>query len=141
MLGLSVPAAAWAIHQVVNETMASAARATGTLALTAPPQLRRTDKLMPGMNCTVKFVAYQKDDALTVPTIAVFADDNDEDQRYVYVPGKDGKSFKKSVKVGKSNGAVPLEPGKSLRYRYRVIIHPGDGNDAGIAGQWTKYSK
>ncbi len=33
-----------------------------------------------------------------------------------------------------------LEPGKSLRYRYRVIVHPGDATSAGIAGQWEKYS-
>ena len=64
-----------------------------------------TDKLMPGMNCTIKFVGYQKDDALTVPASAVFAEDNDEDQRYVYMAGKDGKSAKKAVKVGKSTGA------------------------------------
>jgi len=33
-----------------------------------------------------------------------------------------------------------LEPGKSLRYRYRVIIHPGDAAAANIAAQWQKYS-
>jgi len=38
------------------------------------------------------------------------------------------------------NGAVTIEPGKSLRYRYRVIIHEGDVKDADIAGQWAKYS-
>jgi hypothetical protein len=31
------------------------------------------------------------------------------------------------------NGAVTVEPGKSLRYRYRVIIHAGDATEAGIA--------
>jgi hypothetical protein len=35
---------------------------------------------------------------------------------------------------------MTLEPGKSLRYRYRVIIHPGDAKDANIASQWTKYT-
>ena len=38
------------------------------------------------------------------------------------------------------NGAMTVEPGKSLRYRYRVIIHEGDVKDADIAAQWTKYS-
>jgi len=33
-----------------------------------------------------------------------------------------------------------LEPGQSLRFRYRVIIHPGDAMTAKIADQWTKYS-
>jgi hypothetical protein len=38
------------------------------------------------------------------------------------------------------DGSVTLEPGKSLRYRYRVIIHPGDVKDANIAALWTKYA-
>jgi hypothetical protein len=33
-----------------------------------------------------------------------------------------------------------LEPGKSLRFRYRVIIHPDDAKTAGIAAQWQKYA-
>jgi len=38
------------------------------------------------------------------------------------------------------NGATTIAPGKSLHYRYRVIIHEGDVKDADIAGQWVKYS-
>jgi hypothetical protein len=37
------------------------------------------------------------------------------------------------------NGAMTIEPGQSLRYRYRVIIHPGTVKDADIAGLFTKY--
>ena len=37
------------------------------------------------------------------------------------------------------SGALTLEPGQSLRLRYRVIIHPGDAQTAGIAAQWDKY--
>ena len=37
------------------------------------------------------------------------------------------------------DGSVKLEPGKSLRYRYRVIIHEGDAKDAKIAALWKKY--
>ncbi len=33
-----------------------------------------------------------------------------------------------------------LEPGRTLRFRYRLIIHPGDVKTADIAGQWAKYS-
>ncbi|MBS1858633.1 MAG: PmoA family protein [Acidobacteria bacterium] len=33
-----------------------------------------------------------------------------------------------------------IEPGKSLRYRYRVIIHEGDVKQADIAADWKKYS-
>jgi hypothetical protein len=38
------------------------------------------------------------------------------------------------------NGATTIQPGQSLRYRYRVIIHPGDANSAKIAAAWMKYS-
>ena len=37
------------------------------------------------------------------------------------------------------DGGMLLEPGKSLRFRYRVIVHPGDAKSADIAGQWTRY--
>jgi hypothetical protein len=39
------------------------------------------------------------------------------------------------------DGAMQLETGKSIRYRYRVIIHPGDVRDADIAAQWARYTK
>jgi hypothetical protein len=38
------------------------------------------------------------------------------------------------------NGAMTIEPGKSLRYRYRVVIHPGTVKDADIAGLFTRYA-
>jgi len=38
------------------------------------------------------------------------------------------------------SGAMTLDPGQSLRFRYRVIIHPGDAKSADIAALWTKYS-
>jgi hypothetical protein len=39
------------------------------------------------------------------------------------------------------DGSMTLAPGKSLRFRYRIIIHPGDVKSADIAGQWAKYTK
>jgi Methane oxygenase PmoA len=38
------------------------------------------------------------------------------------------------------DGAMTIEPGKSLRYRYRVIIHPGTVKDADIASLFTRYA-
>ena len=38
------------------------------------------------------------------------------------------------------NGAISIEPGKSLRYRYRVIIHPGDAKSQDLAGQWAAFA-
>jgi hypothetical protein len=38
------------------------------------------------------------------------------------------------------NGAMTLEPGQSLRFRYRMIVHPGDAQSANVAALWTKYA-
>jgi hypothetical protein len=38
------------------------------------------------------------------------------------------------------DGSLTVAPGQSVRFRYRVIIHEGDAQDAGIATQWAKYS-
>jgi len=38
------------------------------------------------------------------------------------------------------DGSVTLEPGQSLRFRYRVIIHPGDAKMAGIAEHFRKFA-
>jgi len=59
--------------------------------------------VMPGMACTVHFVPYHKKEALTVPSSAVFTDDDDEDAHYVYVPTEAGKSEKRTVKIGKKS--------------------------------------
>jgi hypothetical protein len=32
-----------------------------------------------------------------------------------------------------------VAPGKSLRYRYRVIVHPGDVQSADIAALYSSY--
>jgi hypothetical protein len=38
------------------------------------------------------------------------------------------------------NGAMTIQPGESLRYRYRVIIHPGDVQAANLEAAWKTYS-
>jgi hypothetical protein len=37
------------------------------------------------------------------------------------------------------DGAMPVASGQHLRFRYRVIIHPGDAASAGIADLWKQY--
>lgn len=39
----------------------------------------------------------------------------------------------------KANGSLTVDPGHSLRFRYRVIIHPGDTQSANIAEEFQKY--
>ncbi len=36
---------------------------------------------------------------------------------------------------------TPLDPGQSLHYRWRVVIHPGDTASANIASLWDAYAK
>jgi hypothetical protein len=38
------------------------------------------------------------------------------------------------------DGSVTIQPGQSLRYRYRVIIHEGDGKDAKLDAAWQTYT-
>jgi hypothetical protein len=38
------------------------------------------------------------------------------------------------------NGSLTLEPGQSARFRYRVIIHPGDTQTANIAERYKEYA-
>jgi hypothetical protein len=38
------------------------------------------------------------------------------------------------------NGSVTIQPGESLRFRYRVVIHPGDTQTAGIAQLFKEYA-
>jgi hypothetical protein len=39
------------------------------------------------------------------------------------------------------DGSVTLKPGESLRFRYRVVIHPGDTQAAGIAKLYQDWTK
>ena len=39
------------------------------------------------------------------------------------------------------DGSLTLETGKELRFRYRVVIHPGDTVTAGIENLYTKYTR
>lgn len=39
-----------------------------------------------------------------------------------------------------ADGSLTLAPGKSLRFRYRVVIHPGDYQSAGVAEMYRKYA-
>lgn len=45
------------------------------------------------------------------------------------------------VKDKSKNGALTAEPGKTLRFRYRVVIHPGGVKDADLGGMYQKWVK
>jgi hypothetical protein len=39
------------------------------------------------------------------------------------------------------DGSYALEPGKSIRFLYRVVIHPGDTDSAGVAKLYAEFAK
>jgi hypothetical protein len=38
------------------------------------------------------------------------------------------------------DGSLALKPGEQLRFRYRVVIHPGDAAAAGIQKLYSEYA-
>lgn len=60
--------------------------------------------LMPGMQCSIKLVPYRQDEAIAVPSKAVFTDELDDSRRYVHVVGDEGESTRRDVTVGKVSG-------------------------------------
>ena len=62
--------------------------------------------IKPGMTCSLKFTTYRAHDALTVPSSAVTEDESDDGTmtHVVYLPGKEGKAEKRTVKIGKTAG-------------------------------------
>ena len=38
------------------------------------------------------------------------------------------------------DGSMTLAAGQSVRFRYRVVIHPGDTKSAGVDALWKRYS-
>jgi hypothetical protein len=38
------------------------------------------------------------------------------------------------------DGSMTVEPGKTVRFRYRVVVHPGDFRDANIAELYKQYA-
>ena len=39
------------------------------------------------------------------------------------------------------NGSVTVQPGETLRFRYRVVIHPGDTQEANLAALYKAYTE
>ncbi len=65
---------------------------------------KRPVKIVPTMTGSVRFVVYVHKDAVLVPAKAVFTEDLDVTQRYVWVKGEGDKPEKRAVEVGESAG-------------------------------------
>jgi multidrug efflux pump subunit AcrA (membrane-fusion protein) len=76
---------------------------------------RNAENIMPGMNCTLHFVGFERKDVLTVPASAVFTDDAEEDSHYVYLAGQGGgQPQKRAVQTGKTaHGKTEIVSGLS----------------------------
>ena len=48
------------------------------------------------------------------------------------------RSFEKDKSL---DGGLSLQPGQELRFRYRVVIHPGDATSAGIDRLFSEYAR
>lgn len=82
-------------------------REAGKFELIAAVELGPDAALIkPGMACSLKFTTYRAQDALTVPSSAVSEDESDDGTmtHVVYLPRKEGKPEKRTVKTGKTAG-------------------------------------
>jgi multidrug efflux pump subunit AcrA (membrane-fusion protein) len=63
--------------------------------------------VVPGMSCKVQITTYDKKDAFVVPKSAIRDDEDDEDQKYVWLvdpDDADAKPERRNVKLGKRKG-------------------------------------
>ncbi len=67
--------------------------------------LNATDSpVLPGMTCKLKVLVVDKPDALMVPATAVQSEDDEPDEKFVYLHVPDGEPEKRSVEVGRTKG-------------------------------------
>lgn len=93
----------------------------GSFDATLKVSLDKDNKaIVPGMACKVKLTAYAKKNALAVPPSVVMTDEFD-DQRYVYLVGKDGKAAKRTVTIGQKTDKL-LEIAEGLAEGDKVLL-------------------
>jgi multidrug resistance efflux pump len=69
----------------------------------------------PGMNCDLKLTAYSNDSALTLPAKAIQTDKQNDEQRYVWLVDRDGKSMRRNVTLGhRTDSTVEITEGLSV---------------------------
>ena len=63
-----------------------------------------TEQLLPGMSCKIEIISYRKENALVVPSTAVFSDEEESGDSFVYLHRKGKKPSQRTVKTGKQSG-------------------------------------
>lgn len=91
---------------------------------------KSADVLVPEMTGTIKLVPYLNKEALAIPAAALFTEELDDQQQYVYVLPKDGKPKKQPVTAGKKSDDR-VEIVKGLAVGDRILLEkPKDKEDA-----------
>lgn len=86
-------------------------------------------RLAAGMEAEVRVIAESRPEAMAVPKKAVFAEPLDDDTRFVYVAGGDGKpAWKRSVAVGRANDEL-VEITAGLSYGDVILLEKPKGDD------------
>jgi multidrug efflux pump subunit AcrA (membrane-fusion protein) len=93
-------------------------------------QLRVDDKaidnrIVPGMKCSVKLLAYEKQEAITIPLAGLHTDSEGKD--YVDVVVKDGEPVKRIVVVGKRTDKK-VEIRRGLKAGDEILLPKADGD-------------
>lgn len=86
--------------------VASVADGEGTFNVSFDLLGKTQQPLIAGMTCEIKLTTYFAANALTVPSKAVFADEVDEDQQFVFVANTQGKPDKRAVVTGHAQGEM-----------------------------------
>jgi HlyD family secretion protein len=76
-----------------------------------------------GMNCKTKLTAYSSGEALTVAAKAVQTDAQNDEQKYVWLVGADGKPTRRDVKLGHRTDKL-VEIAEGLVAGDKVLLEP-----------------
>jgi len=91
---------------------------------------KSAEVLVPEMTGTIKLVPYLNKEALAIPSSALFTEELDDQQQYVYVAPKEGKPQKQPVTAGKKSDDR-VEIVKGLAVGDRILLEkPKDKEDA-----------
>jgi len=84
------------------------------------------NRIVPGMKCSVKLLAYDKQKAITIPSAGLHTDS--DGKNYVNVVGKDGEPVKRTVVVGKRTDKK-TEIRRGLKAGEEILLPKADGDE------------
>ncbi|MDG1139520.1 MAG: HlyD family efflux transporter periplasmic adaptor subunit [Opitutales bacterium] len=106
----------------ISTTSDSAGSYTGYLNFSLPHNASQPNA---GSSCTFSFTAYEKKNALLLPSNVIFSEDHDSEIQYVFVLTKSGKTIKRIVETGRKTDKV-TEITKGISKREKVLKEKPD---------------